>query len=84
VLSARRSAGGPASLIQKLMGLEAKMRQYEEGERFIEAVEAKHGKAGLDRAFESPETVPTLSDIRDVDAWMARVGLGKAKASARR
>ena len=71
-------------MIQKLMGLEAKMRQYEEGERFIEAVEAAHGKAGLDRAFESPDSVPTLSDIRDVDAWMSRVGLGKKKSLARR
>ncbi|MEZ5371324.1 MAG: zinc-dependent metalloprotease [Microthrixaceae bacterium] len=84
VLSARRNSGGPASVIQKLMGLEAKMRQYEEGERFIEAVEAAHGKAGLDRAFESPDSVPTLSDIRDVDAWMSRVGLGKKKSLARR
>jgi hypothetical protein len=41
-------------------------------------------KSGLDRAFESADTVPTLSDIRDPEAWMARVGLGKAKASARR
>ena len=77
VLSARRNAGGPSALIQKLMGMEAKMRQYEEGERFIETIEAAHGRSGLDRAFQSADTVPTLSDIRDPDAWMARVGLGK-------
>ncbi len=77
VLSARRNAGGPSALIQKLMGMEAKMRQYEEGERFIETIEAAHGRSGLDRAFQSADTVPTLSDIRDPEAWMARVGLGK-------
>ncbi|MEZ5383665.1 MAG: zinc-dependent metalloprotease [Microthrixaceae bacterium] len=77
VLSARRNAAGPAALFQKLLGMEAKMRQYEEGERFIEAVEERHGRAGLDRAFESPETVPTLTDIRDPEAWMARVKLTK-------
>lgn len=83
VLSARRSAAGPAALIQKLMGMEAKMRQYEEGERFIETIEAAHGRSGLDRAFQSADTVPTLSDIRDPEAWMARVGLGKQSLARR-
>ena len=36
----RREQGNPAAkLLQKLIGLEAKMKQYEQGERFIEVVE---------------------------------------------
>ena len=42
VLRQRRQQGNPAvKLLQKLIGLEAKLNQYEQGERFIEAVEAR-------------------------------------------
>ena len=75
VLRARRaemSAG--ARLLQRLIGLEAKLAQYEQGERFIEAVEAAGGPRVLDRAFEQPGNLPSLAEIRDPAAWLARVG----------
>lgn len=71
----RRSARGPARLLQQIIGLEAKLRQYEDGERFIAAVEEAAGPAGLERAWESPEQLPALAEIRDPGAWMTRVGL---------
>src|SRR5262249_49918709 len=37
VLEARRRAGGVSGLFQKLVGLEAKLRQYEVGEAFVAA-----------------------------------------------
>ena len=37
----RQSAQGLARLLQQLIGLEAKLAQYEQGERFIETVEAE-------------------------------------------
>ena len=40
-----------ARLLQQLIGLEAKLNQYEQGERFIAAVEAAGGPALLDRAL---------------------------------
>ena len=50
VLRERRgSTRGVAKLIQKTIGLEAKMRQYEAGEQFIAAVEAAGGTALLDQ-----------------------------------
>src|SRR3954463_7234683 len=52
VLRNRRTSIGPvAKQLQKLVGLEAKMRQYEQGENFIAAVEAVGGTALLDRAW---------------------------------
>lgn len=79
VLRERRgSVSGPARVLQKLIGLEAKMRQYEQGERFIAAVEAVGGPALLDRAWEGPEWLPTLPEIRDPDRWIARVREGAA------
>ncbi len=75
VLRERRQQANPLiKMVQKLIGLEAKMRQYEQGERFIEAVQADGGPALLERAWEDPANLPTLAEIRDPDRWIARVG----------
>ena len=69
----RASAQGPARFLQKLIGLESKLRQYEDGERFIEAVERDGGPELLARAWESAEQLPTRGEIQDPEAWIARV-----------
>ena len=74
VLRARRAnRPGPAKVVQKLVGLEAKMKQYELGERFIAAVEADGGPASLDRVWEGPELLPTMAEIRAPQAWLDRI-----------
>jgi coenzyme F420 biosynthesis associated uncharacterized protein len=81
VLRARReSVRGPARTLQRLLGLEAKLSQYRDGERFIEAVERTGGPALLDRAWVSPDHLPTLAEIRDPERWMARVGPAEVAA----
>src|SRR5688500_19203742 len=56
VLRERRgSVRGPARVLQKLVGLEAKLKQYEMGERFIEAGEAEGGPGLVNRAGGAPE-----------------------------
>ena len=81
VLRARRAEMNAATrLLQRLIGLEAKLAQYEQGERFIEAVEAVGGAALLNRAFERPELLPSLVEIRDPQAWIRRVS-GRAMVS---
>ena len=75
VLKARRARQpGPAKIVQKLIGLDAKLKQYEQGERFIAAVEAEGGKALLDRVWTGPEMLPSMAEIRDPDAWLIRAG----------
>lgn len=71
----RRRESRPAAwrILERLLGLELKMRQYRLGKVFVDAVVAKAGIAGLNRAFEAPELLPTLSEIEDPDAWLARV-----------
>lgn len=69
----RRKASPAARILQQLTGLEAKMRQYQEGERFIEAVEAAGGEALFARVWEKPEHLPTLDEIRQPDTWVARM-----------
>jgi coenzyme F420 biosynthesis associated uncharacterized protein len=63
------------ALIERLIGLEAKMRQYEDGKRFCDTVVAAAGPDGLHRVFEAPEHLPTLAELHDPDAWMRRLDL---------
>jgi coenzyme F420 biosynthesis associated uncharacterized protein len=75
VLRQRRTEqSGPVKLLQQAIGLEAKLRQYEEGERFIEAVERAGGSELLARAWEGPMHLPTIDEIRAPERWVARVG----------
>jgi len=79
VLRQRREQGNPAvKLLQKLIGLEAKLKQYEQGERFIEAVEKAGGPELLDRAWERPENLPTIGEIREPATWIDRVVVAAA------
>jgi coenzyme F420 biosynthesis associated uncharacterized protein len=79
VLRQRRAeVRGPAKLLQQLVGLEAKLKQYEQGERFIEAVEAAGGPALLERVWEGPEWLPTMAEIREPDRWMERAAVAAA------
>ena len=83
VLNQRRQQGNPMiRLVQKLIGLEAKLKQYEAGEEFIERVEGVGGPALLDRAWEAASNLPTIGEIRDPDRWLARMGVVPAALPA--
>ncbi len=62
------------AMLMRLVGLEMKMKQYENGARFIEQVERHAGFSALDRAWESPDRLPTLEEIADARSWLERVG----------
>jgi len=75
VLRARREqARGPARLVQKILGIEAKFRQYAEGERFVRSVEESGGSRLFSRVWQGPEWLPSMVEIRDPSQWVARVG----------
>lgn len=81
VLRQRRQQGNPtAKLLQRLLGFEAKLNQYEQGEKFIAAVEAEGGTELLNRAFIAPELLPSLAEIRDPRSWIDRVAVERATA----
>jgi len=69
----RQNASGFTKVFQRLVGLEAKMKQYAEGEGFISAVERHGGSELLDQAWATPSNVPTIHEIRDPHSWIARV-----------
>lgn len=67
-----RRRGPLEQLVLRLTGLDLKLEQYAEGERFVAAVVAQSGQAGLARVWRGPEWLPTLNEIRDPAAWLAR------------
>jgi len=74
VLRERRSTvSAPARLLQQFIGLEAKLKQYEQGERFIHAIETRGGPALLNQVWDDPANLPTLDEIRDPAEWVTRV-----------
>lgn len=74
-LQARRdSVRGIAKFVQQLIGLEAKMRQYQEGERFCDAVLAEGGDELFSLVWESAEHLPTMDEVREPARWIDRVG----------
>jgi coenzyme F420 biosynthesis associated uncharacterized protein len=69
----RQDVKGPMKLLQQAIGLDAKLRQYEAGERFIRAVEAAGGPALLARVWEAPERLPTIDEIDNPVRWIDRM-----------
>jgi putative hydrolase len=70
----RANPRGLARFMNRLLGMEAKMRQYAEGEKFVQAVEAAGGPDLLARVWRGPEWLPTLEEIRTPGDWVARAG----------
>ena len=60
-------------LILGLTGISLKMRQYDLGERFCEALIAAGGYRLLNRVWDGPEMMPTMAEVRAPDRWIARV-----------
>ena len=64
-------------LLWRLTGLELKLQQYRVGEAFSRAIHERHGMTVLNRAWESPDTLPRPEELRDPDRWYRRVVLGQ-------
>jgi uncharacterized protein (DUF2342 family) len=69
----RESRGLPWRVLEKLLGLEMKMRQYEVGRRFCDAVVEAGGPPALARAWSGPEALPSTAELEDPAAWLARM-----------
>ncbi len=74
----RRDRSGLLRLVERLIGLELKMRQYEQGKAFCDAVVARGGIDALNRVWAAPEAMPTLAELDDPVGWLERPALGAA------
>ncbi|MGW6687504.1 zinc-dependent metalloprotease [Streptomyces sp. NPDC054961] len=72
----QRRASGAGRLdaaLRRLLGLDAKLRQYRDGERFVSAVVGQVGMDGFNRVWTSPNTLPTKAEIANPADWVARI-----------
>jgi coenzyme F420 biosynthesis associated uncharacterized protein len=74
----RRDRSGLLRIFEKLIGMDMKLRQYELGKKFCDAVAKAGGIAALNRVWEGPAQMPTLAELEDPVAWMARTGPARA------
>jgi len=69
----RGSAGRVEQILRRILGIDLKMKQYEQGSRFVSTVVAEAGMAGFNKVWTSPETLPTRAELAEPREWLERV-----------
>jgi coenzyme F420 biosynthesis associated uncharacterized protein len=69
----RRSRSAPERLLLRLLGLDQKMKQYEDGKRFCDAVVATGGIEKLNLVWQAPTALPTAAELRSPATWIGRL-----------
>jgi coenzyme F420 biosynthesis associated uncharacterized protein len=67
----RKSQG--ERLFIRMTGMEMKLEQYRAGEKFVDYVVRERGIGFMNRAWEGPETLPTLREIYEPAGWITRL-----------
>jgi coenzyme F420 biosynthesis associated uncharacterized protein len=68
----RRSRSAPERIIERLLGLDLKLRQYEMGRAFCQAVASKGGMEALNRVWDSVDALPSLKELQRPEDWLER------------
>jgi coenzyme F420 biosynthesis associated uncharacterized protein len=68
----RRDRSGLLKVLERLIGMDLKLRQYEQGKAFCDGVVAHAGIQGLNRVWAGPESLPTVAELDDPLGWLAR------------
>ncbi len=74
----QRQRSQAEQLFLKITGLSLKMEQYKLGERFVDHVVRERDIAFVNRAWQTPETLPSEAEIRDPQRWIGRMEAGEA------
>jgi coenzyme F420 biosynthesis associated uncharacterized protein len=70
----RRHGGNPLDrLLRRLLGLDAKTRQYVDGAKFVRAVVDRVGLDDFNVVWNSRDTLPTKDEIARPEQWITRV-----------
>ena len=72
--TARRRGGGLVDrVLRALLGVEAKVKQYAVGSAFTDHVVREAGMSGFNKVWQSPDTLPTRTELTAPEQWLARV-----------
>jgi len=69
----KRSTSPGEALFERLLGLELKRRQYEEGVNFCRYVAAMRDIDSLNKVWDNPDSLPTTAELAEPDGWIKRV-----------
>jgi coenzyme F420 biosynthesis associated uncharacterized protein len=69
----RRGRSAPERVVERLLGLDFKLRQYEQGKRFCDEVAGRGGIERLNLVWRSPDSLPTPTELTRPSAWLERV-----------
>ena len=70
----RRAGASPLDrMLRRLLGIDAKMRQYRDGATFVRHVIDTVGLDGFNQVWAGPENLPGKAEILDPAAWITRV-----------
>jgi putative hydrolase len=69
----RGSTSRPEQFLRRILGIDMKMKQYEQGSVFVSTVVAEAGMAGFNKVWTSPETLPTRAELAAPREWLERV-----------
>lgn len=69
----RQGRGGLDQVLRRVLGLDAKLRQYVEGAEFVRGVQARVGVDGFNAVWAGPQNLPLPEEIADPQAWVTRV-----------
>jgi uncharacterized protein (DUF2342 family) len=68
----RETRGLPWRVLERLLGLELKLKQYEIGKRFCDAVVQAEGPQALARVWSGPELLPSTAELETPRLWLDR------------
>jgi coenzyme F420 biosynthesis associated uncharacterized protein len=68
----RASRSAPQRIIERLLGFDVKLRQYQQGKKWADEVAALGGIEGLNRVWSSPAALPTAAELRHPREWLKR------------
>jgi coenzyme F420 biosynthesis associated uncharacterized protein len=81
-MNRRRADRSPlVRLLERLIGLDMKLAQYETGKAFCDAVVAEGGVERLNVAWTAPQLLPDPAELKDPSLWIARTRVPAVKSA---
>jgi coenzyme F420 biosynthesis associated uncharacterized protein len=69
----RRARAWPWRIVERLLGMEMKLRQYEVGRRFCDEIVREGGPGRLAEVWGSPQALPSSEELERPQLWLARM-----------
>jgi coenzyme F420 biosynthesis associated uncharacterized protein len=78
----RQSRTWPQRILERLLGFDVKLRQYEQGKQWADEVAELAGIEGLNRVWSSASALPSADELQHPGQWLDRTRTRELPASA--